>query len=353
VEGLIAVEDLHLDLGGFKLRGVSLEAERGSYLVILGPSGAGKTLLLECIAGLRRAERGRVLVDQVDVTKLPPERRALAFVPQSYALWPHMTVYENIAFPLRRRGAMRREVEERVKWIASELNVDHLIHRMPKSLSGGEQQRVALARALVWEPKALLLDEPTAALDPASRSGTWRLLRRLREKLGFTAIHVTHDVAEVAALASKAAFMCEGRVVKQGSVEEVLASMEASRYLGDANIYRGRVVEASGGEVVVDVEGHRVVAVVDGSLGEDVVLSLRPEDVVLLKPGMFNASARNALTVVVEDVEARGPLTLVKAEAEGLHLKAYVTKSSADHLEIKPGARLVACFKATALKRIA
>ncbi len=350
---MIVVEDLHLNLGEFKLEGVYLEARRGDYVVVLGPSGAGKTLLLECIAGLRRPERGRILVDGIDVTGLPPEERRLAFVPQSYALWPHMTVYDNIAFPLRCRGASEREVKERVKWIASELDIEHLVRRKPGTLSGGEQQRVALARALVWEPKALLLDEPTAALDPVLKSGAWRLLRRLHEKLGFTAVHVTHDMAEVAALASRAAFMWGGRVVKQGSIGEVLASMEASRYLGDANIYRGKVVEAGGGEIVVDVEGCKVVAVADGVLGEPVVLSLRPEDVVLLRPGAYDVSARNTLEVVVEEVEPRGPLMLVKARAGSFHLKAYVTRSSADHLGVECGAKLVACFKASAVRRVA
>ncbi len=350
---MIVVENLHLNLGEFKLEEAYLEAQRGDYVVVLGPSGAGKTLLLECIAGLRRPDRGRIFVDGVDVTKLPPEKRGLAFVPQSYALWPHMTVYENIAFPLRCRGASEREVREGVKWVVSEFDIEHLVYRKPGTLSGGEQQRVALARALVWEPKALLLDEPTAALDPALKSGAWRLLRRLHEELEFTAIHVTHDMAEVAALASKAAFMWGGRVVKQGSVGEVLASMEASRYLGDTNIYRGRVVEAGGGELVVDVEGHRVVAVAGGSLGELVVLSLRPEDIVLLKPGAYDVSARNMLEVIVEEVEPRGPLMLVKARAGGLHLKAYVTRSSVDHLGVEDGARLIACFKASAVRRIA
>ena len=350
---MIAVEGLSLDLGGFRLEDVSLEAERGGYVVVLGPSGAGKTLLLECIAGLRRPGRGRVLVDGVDVTNLPPEKRGLAFVPQSYALWPHMTVYDNIAFPLRCRGASKREVEERVRWVASELEVEGLLQRRPSTLSGGEQQRVALARALVWGPKALLLDEPTAALDPALRSGAWRLLKRLHEELGFTAIHVTHDIAEVAALASRAAFMWRGRVVKQGGVAEVLASLEASRYLGDANVYAGRVVEARAGEIDVDVEGCRVVAVAEGLPGERVVLSLRPEDVVLLKPGAYEVSARNVLDAVVEEVESRGPLLLVKARSGGLCLKAYVTRASAEHLGVREGARVVACFKASALRRVA
>jgi len=274
---LIVVENLHLNVGEFKLQGASLKARRGEYLVVLGPSGAGKTLLLECIAGLRRPTRGRIVVDGVDVTRFPPEKRGLAYVPQDYALWPHMTVYSNIAYPLKCRRVAEVEVRRRVKWIAEELNVDHLLHRRPGSLSGGERQRVALARALVWDPKALLLDEPTAALDPALKSSAWKLLKKLHLKLGFTAIHVTHNLAEAATLAERAAFMYNGVIVKQGRLDDVLATPEASKYLGDTNIYQGKVVESKNGETIVDIHGTKIVSVVaNAQQGEEVVLMLRP-----------------------------------------------------------------------------
>ncbi len=351
---MIAAIDLHLDLGEFRLRGASIEARDGDYMVVLGPSGAGKTLLLECIAGLRRPAKGRILIDGRDVTSLPPEKRGLAFVPQSYALWPHMTVYDNIAYPLRCRKTREDEVRRRVKWISEELGIEHLLHRKPGTLSGGEQQRVALARALVWEPKAVLLDEPTAALDPALRGSAWRLLRELHRRLGFTAIHVTHDLAEAAALATRAAFMYDGRVVKQGSLDAVLASIEASRYLGDTNVLKGRVVEARGGEAIVEARGARILAVIDAKPGDEVVLALRPEDIVILKELRAESSARNVLPAVIVDLEPRGPLVLVHARsAEGLVLRAYVTKSSAEHLELRPGSKVVLCFKASAVKKIA
>ncbi len=348
---MIVAENLHLDLGEFKLRGATIEARDGEYLVVLGPSGAGKTLLLECIAGLRKPEKGRILIDGVDATSFPPERRGIAFVPQSYALWPHLSVKENIAFPLKCRGLRGKVVEEKVKWIASELGIEHLLDRKPETLSGGEQQRVALARALVWEPKALLLDEPTAALDPSLRSVAWKLLRDLHKRLGFTAIHVTHDIAEAAALAHRAAFMFDGRIVKQGSLEDVLATPEATRYLGDTNIIRGRVESTGDGTITVDAGGCKLTVVANSKVGEEVVLALRPEDIMLtLEPPM--GSARNIIPVVVEEVEPRGPLILVHVEAGKLKLKAYVTRSSAEHLGVKPGSKMLAVFKASSLKTI-
>jgi len=349
---LIVVENLYLDLGKFKLQGASLEARKGEYLVVLGPSGAGKTLLLECIAGLRKPVRGRIIVDGVDVTGYPPEKRGLAYVPQDYALWPHMTVYNNIAYPLRCRKFSEAEIRSKVEWVAEELEISHLLNRKPETLSGGEKQRVALARALVWSPKAILLDEPTAALDPALKSSAWKLLKKLHLKLKFTAIHVTHNLAEAATLADKAAFMYNGVIVKQGGLDDVLATPEASMYLGDANVYRGRVIRCGKGETIVDVHGVKIVTVVDAMLGEEVVLMLRPEDVLLLKKPALS-SARNTLKVIIEELESRGPLVLVHAKHGDLRLKAYVTRSSSEHLELRPGRQLYVSFKATAIKRIA
>lgn len=351
---MIAAVNLHLDLGEFKLHGVNLEAADGDYMVVLGPSGAGKTLLLECIAGLRKPDSGLILIDGNDVTSLPPEKREIAFLPQNYALWPHMRVFDNIAYPLRCRGISENEIKRMVKRVSDELEIDHILDRKPASLSGGEQQRVALARALVWGFKAILLDEPTAALDPALRWSTWKLLRELHKRLKFTAIHVTHDVAEAFALATKSAFMNEGKIVKQGSLSEVLSTAEAVRYLGDTNIIKGRILEAAKGEALVEATGTHIIAVIDGEPGEEIVLSLRPEDIVILREEKLESSARNILQATVESLEPQGPLVLVHTRSgENLMLKAYITKSSAEHLELKPGSKITLCFKASAVKRIA
>ena len=351
---MIEAQDLHLDLSLFKLEGASVKAGDGEYLVVLGPSGAGKTLLLEVIAGLRKPEKGRVLVDGVDVTNEPPERRGIAFAPQNYALWPHMTVYDNIAYPLKLRRIPKEEIRSRISQMAEELGITHLLKRRPSTLSGGEQQRVALARALIVRPKAVLLDEPTAALDPALKASTWALLRRIHRRHRFTAIHVTHDLSEAASLATRAAFMMAGKVVKEGSLDEVLATKEASKYLGDTNIFRGKVVRVSEGEALIDLGGVQVV-VVGRPTGGEATLALRPEDVVVLKEPYGMISTRNILRGKVEWVEDRGPLTLINVkvrEGNKLSIKAYVTKASKEHLGIREGAEILVCFKASAIKLI-
>jgi len=354
---VIEARDLTLDLGCFRLDKASIRVGDGEYMVVIGPSGAGKTLLLECIAGLRKPASGRVFIDGVDVTFKPPEERMIAFVPQNYALWPHMTVWENIAFPLKHRGYSGGEAEDRVEWIAGELGIKKLLDRKPNTLSGGEQQRVALARALVWDPKAVLLDEPTSALDPSLRSTAWRLIRRLHEKLGFTAIHVTHDVTEAAALADEAAFMYNGRVIKQGSLDEVLATREAAEYMGDASIIRGVVVGFSNGVLKLRVGGGILHAVSSKPLENGVkkILMVRPEDVLLTRKPSSGSSARNTVSAVVEEIDWRGPLALVTLYCPdgGFRIKAYVTKSSLEELGVKKGEKFYAVFKAASLKIIA
>ncbi|RKY03149.1 hypothetical protein DRP77_06765, partial [Candidatus Poribacteria bacterium] len=188
---MIRVERLNAQAGEFRLKDIDLEIGKGEYFVLLGPTGAGKTFLIECICGLRRIESGRILINGRDVTHLEPAERNLGYVPQDYALFPTMTVFENIAFGLKVRRASN--VEERVLKVAEMLRITHLLDRYPQGLSGGEKQRVALGRALVIEPDALLLDEPLSALDPATAETLCRELKRVQRETGVTTIHVCHN----------------------------------------------------------------------------------------------------------------------------------------------------------------
>ncbi|RLG70326.1 MAG: hypothetical protein DRO11_06430, partial [Methanobacteriota archaeon] len=208
----LQIEDLWVDLAEFRLCEVNLDIAAGEYFVILGPTGAGKTVLLETIAGLHRPLRGRIVLAGQDITHAPPERRNIGFVYQDYALFPHLNVAQNIAFGLKLRGMGRSDVEERVAAISELLRIQHLLHRMPEALSGGEAQRVALARALVIEPELLLLDEPLSALDPETREALQQELGQIHQKLGTTTIHVTHNFEEAVALGDRIAVLREKRV---------------------------------------------------------------------------------------------------------------------------------------------
>jgi len=216
---MIEISDLLVELMGFKLEVKKLIVGKGEYFVIMGASGTGKTVFLESLAGFLKPKRGSIVVDGYEVTHLPPEKRGIVLVPQDYGLWPHMTVYKNISFPLEVSRVPKNEIERKVLRIAKELGIEQLLDRKPSTLSGGEKQRVALARALVTQPKLVLLDEPTSSLDANTKRKVIELLRSLKGKV--TIIHVTHDPYEALKLADKIA------VMKRGSLSEAMEPREA------------------------------------------------------------------------------------------------------------------------------
>ncbi|UXD21144.1 ABC transporter ATPase [Ignicoccus pacificus DSM 13166] len=227
---MIKVEDLVIELKGFTLKVEEFEAKRNEYVIIMGASGTGKSVFVEGIAGFLKPKRGRIVIDGKDVTYLPPEKRGIAIVPQDHGLWPHMSVYENIAFPLRIRKVNENEIRRNVKELAERLNIEHLLNRSPSKLSGGERQRVALARALIIRPQVLLLDEPTSSLDPKTRKAALELLKMIKGSV--TVVHVTHNPYEALVLGDKIAVMNRGRLGRPKDPREVLLN-ELSYYVDE------------------------------------------------------------------------------------------------------------------------
>lgn len=201
--------------------GVNLSVREGELLVILGPSGCGKTTLMRMIAGLEKPTDGDIIIGGQVVTRLPPRDRKIGMVFQSYALYPHMTIFDNIAFPLKAQKVPKMAMQERVEWAASILGIEKLLHRKPRQLSGGERQRVALARALVKEPSVMLLDEPLSNLDAKLRASARDELQRFQRQLGITTIFVTHDQIEAMGLGDRIAVMYQGRVRQIGTPHEI------------------------------------------------------------------------------------------------------------------------------------
>jgi sulfate transport system ATP-binding protein len=241
------------------LDGVSLRVARGELVALLGPSGCGKTTLLRVLAGLETADAGTVLFDGVDVTRTPAAARNVGLVFQHYALFEHMTVFENVAFGLRVRGAPKARVTERVRELLAHVRLEGFAARLPSQLSGGQRQRIALARALAAEPKVLLLDEPFGALDARVRQELRVWLRRLHAEAGVTTVLVTHDREDAFEVADRVAVMNAGRLEQVGKPVDVFhdpASAWVMRFLGDVNEFP--VVSDSGSNVVGYVRPHEI-----------------------------------------------------------------------------------------------
>jgi putative spermidine/putrescine transport system ATP-binding protein len=269
---------------------VSLSVEQGAFLTLLGPSGSGKTTILMCIAGFVEPTEGAILLDGRDIVKLPPERRDFGMVFQGYALFPHMTVAENIAFPLRvrRMGAAAREAK--VRGALDLVQLAGFADRLPRQLSGGQQQRVALARALVFDPALLLLDEPLSALDKKLRAELQDELKALHRRVGRTFVNVTHDQEEALSLSDRVAILNHGKLIQQGAPAELYerpATRFVADFLGKSNFLHGVVREHLAEGFAIGAGATRVVqaAAARPELGAATLLSLRPEKMVLLAEG--------------------------------------------------------------------
>ncbi len=249
---------------------LSLSIEPGELVTLLGPSGCGKTTTLRMLAGLESPTAGQILIGGQDVTRLPADRRDVSMVFQSYALFPHMTVAQNVAYGLESGGMKAPEARERAADALALVGLDGLGARLPAELSGGQQQRVAVARALVLEPQVLLLDEPLSNLDARMRRRVRTEIRELQQRLGFTAVYVTHDQEEALAVSDRIVVMKEGLVAQMGSPRELYeapASEFIADFIGEANVVEGRVLSVAGDEAQVDV-GGAVIALPARGLGE-------------------------------------------------------------------------------------
>ena len=268
------------------LSGISLDAPAGSFVVLLGPSGCGKSTLLRLIAGLERPDSGRVFIGGRDVTELPPVGRGIAMVFQSYALFPHLNVAENIVFGLRARGASAPEREQRLAAAAQMLGLDKLLGRRPSQLSGGQQQRVALARAVVAQAPVCLMDEPLSNLDAKLRAEMRREIRALQQRLGMTMIYVTHDQSEAMSMADQVVLMNHGRVEQDDSPPALYArprSVFAASFIGMPPMSLITLAAGNGGAVVAGTQGP----VVAPPAAAGARLGLRPEEVALTDgPGL-------------------------------------------------------------------
>jgi putative spermidine/putrescine transport system ATP-binding protein len=276
---------------------VTLTVDHGEFVALLGPSGCGKTTTLQMLAGFVEATSGDILIDSKPMRGIPPHKRNIGVVFQSYALFPHLTVFDNVAFGLKMRNVEPPEITERAHNALHLVQLTGLDRRYPRELSGGQQQRVALARALVIEPSVLLLDEPLSNLDANLREQMRFEIREIQKRIGITTVFVTHDQNEAMAAADRLVVMKEGKIRQVGTAQEIYErprDLFVATFIGQANILRGNVAAVRGEEADIALDiGQRVVARHDGNarVGDVRSLALRPEDLELAaeaQPGMNN-----------------------------------------------------------------
>ncbi len=325
----------------FAIRNVTLQVNEGQYLVIVGPTGAGKTLLLELLLGVHHPDSGRIFVGEQEVTGLPPEKRGIGMVYQDYLLFPHLDVARNLAFGLRYQRHDREHIQRKVQETAELLGVSHLLHRYPYTLSGGEKQRVAIGRALVTEPRVLLLDEPLSALDRGTAARLRSELKSLHAAKKLTILHVTHDLSEARQMQGPIALIKEGRLDALGTADDLLRrppTLFAANFFGAVNLYKADVAETS--------EGSRVVAgpiqAESRLVGDGIHLMIHPDEVVLI-PGE-QSKKPNHLSGEVTALTDEGNYVAVQLRIAGLAapLTAYVGRHFVRTYQLALGSLLTA-----------
>ena len=290
-EAYVRFQDVQKSYDGATLvvKNLNLEVARGEFLTLLGPSGSGKTTCLMMLAGFETATHGEIVLDGEPINNVPPYRRQIGMVFQNYALFPHMTVNENLAFPLEVRRIARAEIEQRVRRVLDMVQLGRFGNRRPGQLSGGQQQRVAVARALVFEPKLVLMDEPLGALDKQLREQMQYEIKHLHESLGVTVVYVTHDQIEALTMSNRIAVFNDGIIQQLATPADLYERPEnafVAQFIGENNRLTGKVTGVNGGSCSVAVAGGeiRALAVNIEGPGSATTLSLRPERVVINPP---------------------------------------------------------------------
>jgi len=342
---MITVEGLNISLPGFRLRDINLSIKENEFFILMGPTGAGKTVLLEAIAGLIPVTSGKIIIGKNEVTRLSPEKRDVSIVYQDYALFPHLTVQENITYGLHFHRIEKAQAEKRLNRMLEILNLSPLQDRLPINLSGGEKQRVALARALIVNPRLLLLDEPLSALDRGFREEVRNALKKLHQSSNVTFLMVTHDFAEALSLAERAAIMDKGRIEQTGSIEDIFqrpGSTFVADFVGMKNLFAAKFRGARAIIKSLEVELGRQPTNSHG------YIAIRPEDIVISEEAL-HSSMRNSFLGTVTGVFDQGFYYEVHIEVKNVIFKSLITKRSLLELKILEGTEIFLSFKSTAI----
>ncbi|OKY78930.1 MAG: ABC-type spermidine/putrescine transport system, ATPase component [Candidatus Methanohalarchaeum thermophilum] len=348
---MLKIKDLSADLGEFSMENINLEVENGQYFVILGPTGAGKTVLLEVIAGIYSADSGEIVLNDQNITNKPPKDRPISMVYQDYMLFPHLTVEDNIKFGLDSEGYSNEEIEKRTKEAVELLEIQDILHRYPRTLSGGERQRATLARGLVMDPDVFLLDEPVSALDVPTQEKIIDELKKIYRETEITIIHVTHSREKAVRLGERIAIMKEGEIKQTGNSSKVFREPNSefvANFVGAENIFNA-TSKLNNGTAKVKLKDEIEIEALSNREGK-VKACIRPEEIMVSKTPI-DSSGRNMLEGEIIEISERENTMQLKVDT-GIELVVTITKKSYADMNLKVGEKIHLAFKATAVHLI-
>ncbi|NDV21835.1 ABC transporter ATP-binding protein [Desulfovibrio sp. JC022] len=330
---MIKIEELNVELPKFSLQDINLHIPEGDFFTLLGPTGSGKSVLLETIAGLVPISSGSIKISGNEIAHLPPEKRGLSIVYQDYALFPHLSVMENITFGAKYQGINEAKAVRKAAELAEKLNISHLLTRTPRHLSGGERQRAAIARALLVDPAVLLLDEPLSALDPAFRQEVQDLLKDLHRETGITFVMVTHDFDEALYLSTNGAIIRNGELIRKGKIRDIFNSPGSefvAGFVGMSNIYLCTPMKEC-----VKLGNLKLECTMEKK-GSETRLAFRPEEV-LLGSEISKRNGQNSFYATIKGITAGGFHARVTLDYNGMDIYALVPRKMIGNGELEPG----------------
>ena len=342
---MIKIEKLNVELPKFALQDINLHIPEGDFFTLLGPTGSGKSVLLETIAGLVPVFSGSIKISGREIVHLAPEKRGLSIVYQDYALFPHLSVLENITFGAKYQGISEENAIRKAAELSDKLNISHLLTRTPRHLSGGERQRAAIARALLVNPAVLLLDEPLSALDPAFRQEVQDLLKDLHRETGITFVMVTHDFDEALYLSNNGAIIRNGKLVRKGKIRDIFNSPGSefvAGFVGMTNIHNCTPMlnKVQLGNLELECCGERS--------GSETRLAFRPEEV-LLGSEIHDNNNPNSFQTIIKGITAGGFHARVTLDFDGMEIYALVPRKMIGSGELEPGKRIKTAIPAKSL----
>ncbi len=342
---MIELERVNIRFPGFHVQNINLSIRSGEFFMLLGPTGAGKTVILEAIAGLIPMTEGRIIVNQRDVTNLPPEQRGIGIVYQDYALFPHLSVWKNILYGLRYHHRDEHESSAWIEWLVEELGIQAILHRTPTNLSGGEKQRVALARALAVHPSVLLLDEPLSALDQNFREGIRDLLKKLHQDLQITFLMVTHDFVEALFLGERMAILHHGQLEQVGTVAEVFYQPKnpfVAEFVGMKNVFPAKFYGQKAVLQTLELQLPKLPPPNSQYIG------IRSEDIVL-NPENLRAHDGNLLEGSIVEISHRGVYYQVSVQVGESVFTTFLPGSTVFAMQLAPARPVRLSIKPTAI----